>query len=158
MYEVVGITAPLLPPDAVKHLLGVGEVDDFLAAVASGIDLLDCAVPTRLARHGVALAPEPEARFRMDLAKSRHADDQRPVAEGCPCEACRRHTRGYLHHLARAADLTGTRLLVLHNLTFMRELMDGARGAIGSGRFADYREALLDGAAPWSAVPSVAPP
>jgi queuine tRNA-ribosyltransferase len=155
MYEVVGMTAPLLPPDAVKHLLGVGEVDDFLAAVASGIDLLDCAVPTRLARHGVALAPDPGARYRLDLTKSRQADDDGPIAEGCPCEACRRHTRGYLHHLTRAADLTGTRLLVLHNLTYMRELMDGARGAIEAGGFAQYREAVLDGAAPWSAMATI---
>ena len=151
MYGVVEMTASMLPAEAPKHLLGIGEPDDFLAAVAAGIDTLDCAVPTRLARHGVAVAPEPDSRFRLDLAKSRFADDRGPIAEGCPCEACTRHTRAYLHHLARASDLTGTRLLVLHNLTYMRELMAGARGAIEGGRFPAYRKTVLDGAGPWSA-------
>jgi queuine tRNA-ribosyltransferase len=150
MYGVVEMTVPMLPAEAPKHLLGIGEPDDFLAAVAAGIDTLDCAVPTRLARHGVAIAPEPDSRFRLDLAKSRFASDQAPIAEGCPCEACTRHSRAYIHHLARAADLTGTRLLVLHNLTFMRELMGGARRAIHGGRFADYRDAVVGGATPWS--------
>ncbi len=150
MHGVVEMTVPHLPADAPKHLLGIGEVDDFLAAVAAGIDTLDCAVPTRLARHGVAIAAEPESRFRLDLAKGRFASDQRPIAEGCPCEACRRHTRAYLHHLARESDLTGTRLLVLHNLTFMRELMEGARGRIEEGGFEAYRAAVLDGASPWA--------
>ena len=75
MRGVLGFTAPLLPPEAPRHLLGIGEVDDLLAGIALGIDLFDCAVPTRLARHGVALAPEPEGRFRLDLAKARYADD-----------------------------------------------------------------------------------
>ena len=95
-----------------------------------GIDLFDCAIPTRLARHGTALAPEPEGRFRIDLAKGRYADDDAPIVEGCPCEACRRHTRAYLHYLARHKDLTGTRLLTLHNLTYMQALVEGARRAI----------------------------
>jgi queuine tRNA-ribosyltransferase len=149
MYGVVEMTAGMLPVEAPKHLLGIGEPDDFLAAVGAGIDTLDCAVPTRLARHGVAIAPEPDSRFRLDLAKSRFANDRSPIADGCPCEACRRHSRAYLHHLARAADLTGTRLLVLHNLTFMRELMKGTRSAIEDGRLAQYRAAVEAGAPPW---------
>jgi queuine tRNA-ribosyltransferase len=152
MYGVVEMTVRHLPEHAPRHLLGIGEVDDFLAAVTSGIDTLDCAVPTRLARHGVALAPEPESRFRLDLAKGRFDSDRHPIAEGCPCEACRRHTRAYLHHLARQSDLTGTRLLVLHNLTLMRELMEGTRRAISVGEFEAYRGAVLDGAAPWNAL------
>ena len=115
------------------HLLGIGEVDDLLAGIALGIDVFDCAVPTRLARHGVALAPEPEARFRIDLAKARFADDEGPIIEGCPCEACRRHSRAYLHYLARNKELTGARLLTLHNLTYMERLTAGAREAISAG-------------------------
>ena len=152
MYGVVEMTASMLPAEAPKHLLGIGEPDDFLAAVAAGIDTLDCAVPTRLARHGVALAPEPESRFRLDLAKSSFADDRAPIAEGCPCEACRSHTRAYLHHLARAADLTGTRLLVLHNLTYMRELMNGAREAIEAGEFSSFSNSVRAGKPPWIAA------
>ena len=116
-----------------------------------GIDLFDCAIPTRLARHGTALAPNPEGRFRIDLTKSTYADDDSPPVEGCPCEACRRHTRAYLHYLARNKDLTGTRLLTLHNLTYMELLVAGAREAIGGGRFEAYSSEVLGGAAPWAA-------
>ena len=133
MRGVLGFTAPLLPPEAPVHLLGIGEVDDLLHGIALGIDVFDCAVPTRLARHGVALAPEPDGRFRIDLAKARYADDEDPITEGCPCEACRRHSRAYLHYLARNNELTGARLLTLHNLTYMERLTAGARKAITEG-------------------------
>jgi queuine tRNA-ribosyltransferase len=150
MHAVVAMTLAALPEQAPKHLLGIGEVDDFLTVIAGGVDSLDCAIPTRLARHGVALAPEPETRFRLDLARARFAADQAPLAEGCPCEACRRHTRAYLHHLVRQTDLTGTRLLVLHNLAYMHELMQGVREAIAAGALDSYRDAVLAGEAPWS--------
>lgn len=149
MHEVVAMTAAPLPASAPRHLLGVGEVDDFLAAVEAGMDTMDCAVPTRLARHGMALAPRPDRRFRLDLSKAPFADDDEPIVEGCPCEACRRHTRAYLHHLSRASDLTGARLITLHNLTFMAELGAGARRAIEASRFAAYRDEVMDGAVPW---------
>ncbi len=116
-----------------------------------GIDLFDCAIPTRLARHGTALAPEPGGRFRVDLTKASYAEDDGPVVEGCGCEACSRHTRAYLHYLARNKDLTGTRLLTLHNLSYMERLVARARGAIEGGRFADYATAVLGGAVPWAA-------
>ena len=135
-------------PMTSRHLLGIGEVDDLLAGIEMGIDLFDCAIPTRIARHGAALAPEPEGRFRIDLTKAGFADDDRPIAEGCPCEACRRHSRAYLHHLARSRDLTGTRLLTLHNLTYIEQLVSGARGAIADGRFPAYSDGVLRGAAP----------
>jgi queuine tRNA-ribosyltransferase len=150
MLGVLGFTAPLLPAESPVHLLGIGEVDDLLAGIAIGIDLFDCAIPTRLARHGVALAPEPEGRFRIDLAKARYAEDDSPIAEGCPCEACGGYSRAYLHYLARSKELTGARLLTLHNLTYMAELTAHARNAIDAGRFAPYSDAVLGGAAPWA--------
>ncbi len=150
MRGVLGLTAPLLPPEAPKHLLGIGEVDDLLDGVALGLDLFDCAVPTRLARHGVALAPEPERRFRLDLRKAGHEGDRRPLVEACPCPACANHDRDYLSYLSRAEELTAVRLLVLHNLTFLERLMAGSRGAIEAGSFAGYREAVLAGAPPWA--------
>jgi queuine tRNA-ribosyltransferase len=150
MRGVLEATMPHLPVEAPKHLLGIGEVDDLLMGIGQGIDVFDCAVPTRLARHGVALAPQPEARFRIDLAKGRYADADEPIAEGCPCEACRRHSRAYLHYLAKAKELTGARLLTLHNLTYMQELTDGAKAAIREGRFAEYTSAVLGGAPPWA--------
>jgi queuine tRNA-ribosyltransferase len=149
MHGVLGFTTPLLPDDVPRHLLGIGEVDDLLAGIEMGIDLFDCAIPTRIARHGAALAPEPEGRFRIDLTKAGFAEDDRPIAEGCPCEACRRHSRAYLHHLARSRDLTGTRLLTLHNLIYIEQLVSGARAAIAAGRFPAYSDGVLRGAAPW---------
>ncbi len=151
MHAVLGFTVPLLPDDNPRHLLGIGEVDDILVGIGMGIDLFDCAIPTRLARHGTALAPDPEGRFRIDLTKSAYADDDSPIVDGCPCEGCSRHTRAYLHYLARNKDLTGTRLLTLHNLTYMERLVAGARGAIAAGRFADYSRAVVGGTAPWAA-------
>ena len=151
MHGVLAFTMPLLPVEAPRHLLGIGEVDDLLFGIGIGIDLFDCAIPTRLARHGTALAPSPNGRFRIDLTKAGYAEDDSPVVEGCPCEACRRHTRAYLHYLARNKDLTGTRLLTLHNLTYMRELIDGARRAIARGGYADYSDAMMRGSMPWAA-------
>jgi queuine tRNA-ribosyltransferase len=148
MHGVLGFTLPLLPVEAPRHLLGIGEIDDLMAGIGMGIDLFDCAIPTRLARHGTALAPEPEGRFRIDLTKSAYAADDSPIVEGCPCEACSSHTRAYLHYLARNKDLTGTRLLTLHNLTHLERLMSGARGAIKRGGFGDYARGVLEGSNP----------
>jgi queuine tRNA-ribosyltransferase len=151
MREVLAFTAPLLPEEAPKHLLGIGEVDDLLAGIALGLDVFDCAVPTRLSRHGVALVPDPGNRFRLDLRKAGFEGDRRPLAEGCPCPACRRHDRDYLSYLSRAEELTAVRLICLHNLTYMRELTRYAREAIEAGRFDEYTKAVLAGKAPWLA-------
>jgi queuine tRNA-ribosyltransferase len=152
MQGVLGFTLPLLPEDAPRHLLGIGEVDDLLTGIGMGVDLFDCAIPTRLARHGAAIAPDPEARFRIDLTKSLYASDDSSIAEGCECEACSNHTRAYLHYLARNKDLTGTRLLTLHNLHYVERLVRGAREAIGAGAFAAYADGVLAGVAPWAAT------
>ncbi len=142
----------MLPPEAPKHLLGIGEVDDLLAGIALGLDIFDCAVPTRLARHGVALAPSPGTRFRLDLRKSGWEGDRDPLVDGCPCPACRRHDRDYVSYLSRAEELTAVRLLCLHNLTYMRELTTHARIAILNGAFADFSRETLAGVAPWDAI------
>ena len=152
MHGVLAMTAPLLPEQAPKHLLGIGEVDDLLGGIALGIDVFDCAVPTRLSRHGVALAPSPETRFRLDMRKGRWVGDREPLVEGCPCPACRRHDRDYISYLSRAEELTAVRLIVLHNLTYMRELTDHARAAIVAGNFDAYRAAVLAGSSPWDAA------
>ncbi|HET6997560.1 MAG TPA: tRNA guanosine(34) transglycosylase Tgt [Solirubrobacterales bacterium] len=151
MHAVLALTAPLLPVEAPKHLLGIGEVDDLLGGIALGLDVFDCAVPTRLARHGVALAPDPENRFRLDLRKSRWVGDRDPIVAGCPCPACQRHDRDYISYLSRAEELTAVRLIVLHNLTYMHELTTRARTAIEAGAFEAYRAAVLAGSAPWDA-------
>ena len=151
MAAVLALTAPLLPEAAAKHLLGIGEVDDLLGGIALGLDVFDCVVPTRLARHGVALAPNPETRWRLDLRKAGWEGDREPLVAGCPCPACQRHDRDYISYLSRTKELTAVRLIVLHNLTYMRELTDRARAAIAAGRFEAYRAAVLAGSAPWDA-------
>jgi len=150
MRGVLELTAPLLPEHAPKHLLGIGDVDDLLAGIALGLDVFDCAIPTRLARHGTALVPDAENRFRLDLRKD-WTGDRDPIADGCPCPACRRHDRDYLSYLSRAEELTAVRLLCLHNLTFMHELVSHARIAIEHGDFFAYADAVLSGMPPWAA-------
>jgi queuine tRNA-ribosyltransferase len=152
MREVVGWALRPAPDKRPRHLLGIGDVDDILASVALGIDTFDCATPTRLARHGSALVPDPDARWRLDLAKSRWRESREPLFDGCPCPACRggQYTRAYLHYLVRAGELTAKRLLTLHNLTFMALLMEGVRDAIRSGSLAEYSSRVLAGDGPYA--------
>ncbi len=143
MQEVVKWSLRPVRDDQPRHLLGIGDVDDILHAVAAGIDTFDCATPTRLGRHGTALVPQPETRWRLDLTKPDQRDSREPIDPGCPCPACREHTRGYLHYLARAGELTAKRLITLHNLTFMHTLMEEIRAAIAAGELESYSRAVL---------------
>jgi queuine tRNA-ribosyltransferase len=147
MREVVGWSLAGLPDQRPRHLLGIGDVDDVVHAVVAGIDSFDCATPTRLARHGTALVHDPDGRWRLDLSKSAHRASRQPIDADCPCPACREHTRGYLHYLIRAGELTAKRLVTLHNLTFMERLMRGLREAILAGELEDHARAVLAGAA-----------
>jgi queuine tRNA-ribosyltransferase len=149
MREVVGWALRGLPDERPRHLLGIGDVDDILHAVAAGVDSFDCATPTRLARHGTALVPDPGSRWRLDLTKGASSGSDEPIAAGCPCPACRDHTRGYLHYLARHKELTGARLITLHNLTFMARLMEGVRAAIQAGELAAYADDVRAGEQPY---------
>ena len=151
MRDVLGMTVGLLPVDAPKHLLGIGEPDDLIDGIGRGLDSFDCAVPTRLGRHGMALAPLPEKRFRFDVSRRAHADSKEPLVAGCPCVACTRHTRGYISYLARAGESTGARLVTIHNLVYTRELMQAAREAIVAGRYGAFAGAVAAGATPWEA-------
>ena len=152
MHEVVGWATDELSRHAdaaPRHLLGVGEVDDLVQGVELGVDLFDCAVPTRLARHGMALVPEPDRRWRTDLSKADSRDSLEPVLPGCRCEACAGgYSRAYLRHLIRARELTGMRLLTVHNLTFIADVMADLRAALAAGRLAETAAALRSGAAP----------
>ena len=152
MYEVVDwTTADLdrLAPERPRHLLGIGEIDDLIRGVELGIDSFDCAMPTRLGRHGVALVPDPDARWRLHLVKSRWRESPEPILEGCPCPACDAgHSRAYLHYLLRAHELTGLRLVTLHNLSFIARLMADLRAAIEAGRLPEVAAELRAGASP----------
>ncbi|HEX3831404.1 MAG TPA: tRNA guanosine(34) transglycosylase Tgt [Solirubrobacteraceae bacterium] len=152
MYEVVDwSTAELerLAPERPRHLLGIGEIDDLIAGVASGIDTFDCAMPTRLARHGMALVPDPAGRWRVDLVKGRWKRSPELILNDCPCPTCSQgYSRAYLHYLLRAHELTGLRLVTLHNLSFIGRVMADLRAAIDEGRLAEVSSRLLAGAAP----------
>ena len=137
MYEVVGYATAELGGEyerLPRHLLGIGEVDDLIRGVELGIDTFDCAMPTRLGRHGTALVHDPDSRWRVDLTKSRWRTSEEPLSEDCACYACAQGlSRAYLSYLARAGELTGVRLLTEHNLAFLARLMG------------DLRQAILDG-------------
>jgi queuine tRNA-ribosyltransferase len=152
MYEVVGWATAALGGAAElkpRHLLGIGDVDDLIRGVELGIDTFDCAMPTRLGRHGHALIPDPERRWRVDLSAARHRDSDEPIFEGCPCPACAAGlSRGYLRYLVHARELTGMRLLTIHNLAFVSRVMADLRAAIASGTLAQTAAALRAGAAP----------
>jgi queuine tRNA-ribosyltransferase len=148
MREVVGWVLRDLPDEPPRHLLGIGDVDDLVDAVGAGVDTFDCATPTRLARHGTALVPEPRRRWRLDLNRGGHRAERGPIDERCPCPACREHTRAYLHYLVRTGELTGKRLLTIHNLTFVRRLMLAMQEAIAAGHYAAFSRRVLDGEAP----------
>ncbi|MGC2123677.1 MAG: tRNA guanosine(34) transglycosylase Tgt [Xanthobacteraceae bacterium] len=134
MRKVVGETAPALPTDRPRYLMGVGTPSDLLAAVARGIDMFDCVMPTRNGRHGLAFT-----RFGpINIKNARHADDPRPLDPESRCPAAREFSRAYLHHLIRAGEALGGTLLSVVNLFYYQDLMAGARAAIAEGRFSDY--------------------
>jgi len=152
MYEVVGWSTPARGTEAdgkPRHLLGIGDVDDLLRGVELGVDTFDCAMPTRLGRHGVAVVPDPEARWRVDLAKARFRTSAEPILDGCPCPACAGgYSRAYLRHLIKAGELLGQRLVTLHNLVFIGGLMADLREAIAARRLPEMAEEFRRGSAP----------
>jgi queuine tRNA-ribosyltransferase len=150
MFEVVGWAMDELPAERPVHLLGIGEVDDLVRGVELGIDTFDCAMPTRIGRHGMALVPDPERRWRVDLAKARFKESDEPLLDGCPCPACAEgYTRAYLHYLLKAREHTAMRLLTIHNLAYLQRLMAELRAAIDAGRLPQVAAAVRGGAAPW---------
>jgi queuine tRNA-ribosyltransferase len=151
MHEVVGwATAELedAAPAKPRHLLGIGEIDDLVRGVELGIDTFDCAMPTRLGRHGMAIVPDPEHRWRVDLTKGRWKHASEPIMDGCPCPACAGgYSRAYLHYLFAARELTALRLVTLHNLAFVARLMADLRAAIAAGTLAEVATAIRAGRA-----------
>ncbi|MGA2927534.1 MAG: tRNA guanosine(34) transglycosylase Tgt, partial [Solirubrobacteraceae bacterium] len=156
MHEVVSWTTAELErraPARPRHLLGIGDVDDLIGGVRLGIDTFDCALPTRLGRHGVALIPDPAVRWRLDLVKSRSRHDLAPILDGCPCPTCAAgYSRAYLHYLLHAREMTGLRLVTQHNLSLIARLMATLRDAIDAGRLEQVAAELHAGAVPASAT------
>ena len=139
MREVVDMTVPHMPDHLPRHLLGIGDVDDLIECVARGIDMFDCVSPTRLGRHGTALVRDAERRWKLNVANAALRDDPTPLDAWCDCYTCRRYSRAYIHHLFRAQELLGIRLVSLHNVAFLLKLMRTIRQSIIEGRFAHLR-------------------
>ncbi|NWG19026.1 MAG: tRNA guanosine(34) transglycosylase Tgt [Chloroflexi bacterium] len=144
MRAVVDMTVPHLPDHLPRHLLGIGDIDDLIECVARGIDMFDCVSPTRLGRHGTALvrdtsAPAAGRRWRLNVTNAALRNDQAPLDAWCGCYTCRRYSRAYIHHLFRAQELLGIRLVSLHNVAFLLKLMREVRQSIVEGRFAALR-------------------
>ena len=140
MLNVVEETAPQLPADRPRYLMGVGTPHDLLEAVARGIDMFDCVMPTRNGRHGMAFT-----RYgTINLSNARHAEDPRPLDEESPHPAARTYSRAYLHHLTKANEMLGAVLLSTINIAYYQALMAGMRAAIEAGRFADFRTETME--------------
>ncbi len=141
MLRIVEETAPLLPADRPRYLMGVGTPDDLLESVARGIDMFDCVMPTRNGRHGTVFSRHGV----INLANARHRDDPRPIDEASTHEPTRTYSRAYLSHLIRVNEMLGQMLLSAINLAYYQSLMAGMRDAIAQGRFADFRAATREG-------------
>jgi len=144
MLEVLEATVPHLPPTRPRYLMGVGTPDDLLGAVARGVDMFDCVIPTRAGRTARAYT----SRGVFNLRNARFAADDRPLDPACACPACARHPRAYLHHLFRAGEMLGPMLLTWHNLRYYQDLMRGMRAAVRSGRLGEFSAAARAG---WAA-------
>jgi len=137
MVATLHATVPHLPAERPRYLMGVGQPWDIVAAVAAGIDMFDCVLPTRCGRNSLVYTFTGPLRLRNAV----HAADDRPLEEGCPCVACR-HGRGYLRHLFLAGEMLGPVLASIHNLTFYQRLVARLRAAILAGRLATEAAAL----------------
>ena len=134
--EVLDYTVPLLPSDKPRYLMGVGSPGAILDAIERGIDMFDCVLPTRIARHGTAMTTH----GRLLLKNKEFERDFTPVDDKCDCYCCRHYTKAYIRHLLKAKEILAYRLLSIHNINFLLRLTEGARDAIKEDRFLEYKE------------------
>jgi queuine tRNA-ribosyltransferase len=140
MLSTLDFTTPMLPKDKPRYLMGVGTPDDILEAVARGVDMFDCVLPTRSGRHGQAFT-----RFgKVNIRNAKHASDMRPLDETHPCPALSKYSRAYLHHLIRSGEMLGMMLMSWANIAYYQSLMQGIRAAIAENRFEEFRVATKD--------------
>jgi len=141
MYEAVAFTAPLLPVDRPRYLMGTGEPEDLLTAIGHGVDMFDCVLPTRNARNGSLYT----RKGKVSIKQARYKEDPAPLDPDCECPTCQNYSRAYLSHLFRSGEILSMRLNTYHNLYFYRWLMGEARTAIEQGRFEAFSKAFLSG-------------
>lgn len=140
MYHIIEVVEPYMPKDKIRYLMGVGTPGNIIEAVARGVDLFDCVMPSRNARHGHLSTWQ----GIINLNNAKYAEDDRPIDETCDCPTCRRHSRAYIRHLLKANEMLGMRLAVMHNLYFYNTLMERIREALDEGRFAQFRAQYAD--------------
>jgi queuine tRNA-ribosyltransferase len=138
MYDVVSFTTGCLPAERPRYLMGAGTPEDLVEAVARGVDLFDCVLPTRNARNGQLFTSE----GRINIKNARYAEDDRPLDPDCRCYTCRTYSRAYLRHLFQAGEMNASTLNTLHNLHFYLDTMGRIRDAIAFGRFESFRVAF----------------
>lgn len=135
MFEVLDYAAGFLPEDRPRYLMGVGKPGDMVGAVARGMDMFDCVLPTRSGRTGQAFT----SHGSVNIKNARHADDPAPLEDGCHCPACSQYSRAYLHHLFKCREILSSMLLTWHNLTYYQRLMAAIRRAVSRGEFAEFQ-------------------
>jgi queuine tRNA-ribosyltransferase len=140
MFEVIEDIGPRMPKDAPRYLMGVGTPEDLVEAVACGVDMFDCVLPTRNGRTGQAFT----SRGKLNIKNAQFTNDQRPLDESCGCSVCRRHSRAYLRHLYMSGEMLASILLTHHNLAFFLDTMRGVRQAIRSGDFPKFRREFTE--------------
>ena len=136
MFATLDFAPDMLPPEKPRYLMGVGKPEDIVGAVARGIDMMDCVLPSRSGRTGQAFT----RRGVVNIKNARHAEDPRPLDEDCRCPACRSYSRAYLHHVFKAREMISGMLLTWHNLQYYQDLMAGMRAAIAESRFAEFEK------------------
>ncbi len=139
MYRVIESVEPFMPTNKPRYLMGVGTPANILEAVSRGVDLFDCVMPSRNARHGHVFT----SKGIMNLRNAKYITDDRPIDENCDCPACRNHSRAYIRHLLVADEMLGMRLTVMHNLYFYNKLMEDIRLALDEGRFSNFKDEML---------------
>lgn len=140
MYKAIDYSVPYLPEDKVRYLMGVGEPVDILEGVERGVDIFDCVLPTRIARHGQAFTRV----GKINLNNAKYKKDLDPVEDGCDCYCCKNYTKAYIRHLLSVKEVLGGRLLSIHNIRFLIKLTEEIRLAIKEDRFLDYKKDFLD--------------
>ena len=136
MYKAVDASAPFLPEDKPRYVMGLGVMHQMAECVARGVDMFDCVIPTRIARHGTAIT----RKGNVAIKAAKWAFDQSPVEEGCECYCCRNFTRSYVRHLLASGEILGLRLLTIHNVHALNRFMEEMRAAIADGTFSQWKE------------------
>ena len=139
MYRMIDYSVKHLPAEKPRYLMGVGAVNDILEGIERGIDMMDCVLPTRIARHGTCMTSQ----GRVNIKKAIYKEDFTPLDHECDCECCKNHTKAYLNHLFRCNEGLGNRLMSIHNLRFLLKLTEEARQAIKEDRFGDFKKDIL---------------